>query len=418
MHSQIGGDLNQLIEYVVNNAAAWTFPEVANEEPVDRERALADWERHVATLDTAILSLIGENDIPDEGIEAALDDILQSSLWHRRLLRRNDQVQRALKAGLVSRSRLIWNQSTAARRRGYFLAGVGLTTGHALDTIAADANLLLIQANGALLQGDTEAAIAAITGIAERVFAFYPFAPDPMPANWRDILRVWLLGHPLAAIAAGQESETLQFVEGGLVYRLPWAMEAVRVRAAANADAVGDFLLEDHELGLAVPAVETGTLNRSASILIQAGFNSRLAAIKAVIDTGATFQTGQELRQWLNSDVVAVWTAQPDWPTAETKAMWTEFAQSFTPRANRTWANRRYSANVAWAGAPPPPPGTPVQLHHWNSRTLVLSADGTPLGAVQAALNPTRAGLVRAQVSQNVGRIDMTYLGPDDLSDA
>ena len=418
MGAQIGSDLNQLIEYVVNNAAAWTFPEVANEKPDDRERALADWERHVATLDTAILSLIGENDTPDEEIEAALDDVLQSSLWHRRLLRRTDQVQHALKAGLVSRSRLIWNQSTAARRRGYFLAGVGLTTGHALDAIAADANLLLIQANGAILEGDTEAVIAAMTGVAERVFAFYPFTPDPMPANWRDILRVWLLGQPLAAIAAGQESETLQFIEGGLVYRLPWAMEAVRVRAAANGDTVGDFLLEVHELGLPVPAVETGTLNRSASILIQAGFNSRLAAIKAVTDTGATFQTGQELRQWRNSDAVAAWTAQPDWPTAETKAMWTEFAQSFTPRANRTWANRRYSANVAWAGAPPPPPGTPVQLHHWNSQALVLSADGTPLGTVQAALNPTRAGLVRAQMSQNVGRIDMTYLGPDDLSGA
>ena len=35
---------------------------------------------------------------------------------------------------------------------------------------------------------------------------------------------------------------------------------------------------------------------------------------------------------------------------------------------------------VAWLGAPPPP-GTPVQLHHWNGQPLVLSADGTPLGA-------------------------------------
>jgi hypothetical protein len=50
---------------------------------------------------------------------------------------------------------------------------------------------------------------------------------------------------------------------------------------AANGDTVGvfDLALEDYELGLAVPAVETGRLNRSASILVQAGFNSRLAAI-------------------------------------------------------------------------------------------------------------------------------------------
>ena len=100
MRARIGGDLAQLVEYVVNNAAAWTFPEVANEEPEDRERALAEWERHVATLDTAILSLIGENDVPDDGIEAAVDDILQSSLWQRRLLRQNDEVQQLLKAGL------------------------------------------------------------------------------------------------------------------------------------------------------------------------------------------------------------------------------------------------------------------------------------------------------------------------------
>ncbi len=89
------------------------------------------------------------------------------------------------------------------------------------------------------------------------------------------------------------------------------------------------------------PAVETGTLNRSASFLIQAGFNSRLATIKAVTDTGATFQTGQELRQWLNSEAVAARSPQPNWPIAETKATWMDFAQSFTPRETCTWADRR-----------------------------------------------------------------------------
>lgn len=415
MHARIGGDLDQLVEYVVNNAAVWTFPEIANEKPKDREQAFADWERHLATLDTAILSLIGENDIPDNGVEAALDDILQSSLWHRRLLRRNEQEQQVHRASLVSRSRHIWNQSTAARRRGYFLAGVGLQTGHALDLIAADANLLLVQANAGILDNDSEATIAAITSIAERVFAFYPFSPNPVPGNWRDILRSWLLGQPLATIAAGQESDTLQFVEVGLVYRLPWAMEAIRVRAAANGDTISDVLLDGYELGLAVLAVETGTLNRSASILIQAGFNSRLAAIKAVTDTGAIFTTAWELRQWLNSQTVAAWSARPDWPTTETKSMWTEFVQSFTLTENRTWARRRYLANVAWLGVPPPP-GTPVQIHEWGGHLNALSAEGALLGIVQTAINPARAGLVRAQVAQEVSKIDITYLGPDDLS--
>jgi hypothetical protein len=236
-----------------------------------------------------------------------------------------------------------------------------------------------------------------------------------MPNNWRDILRCWLLGQPLAAIAVGQESETLRFIEGGLVYRLPWAMEAVRVRATANGDVIGPFALalDDHELGLAVPAVETGTMNRSASILIQAGFNSRLAAIKVVTDTTATFTTGQELRGWLNSEVVAHWSALPDWPTAETQAMWKEFVQSFTPRDNRTWTDRRYWADVAWFGLPPPA-GASVRLHR-NGQPIVLSADGLSLGTLQAALNSNRRGLVRATVSQEFGKIDLSYLGPDDL---
>lgn len=268
MSARVGSDVDRLTEYVVNNAAAWMFPESANETTEAREKALADWERHIATLDTAILSLIGENDVPDGRIEVALDDILQSSLWHRGLQRCSDASRRALKAGLVSRSRLIWNQSTAVHRRGYFLAGVSLAAGHALDAIAPEANPLLVRANAAVLRGDADAAISAIIRIAELAFAFYPFVPDPLPDDWRNVLRAWLRGRPLATLDVGHESETLQFVEGGLVFRLPWALEALRVRAATHGDTVDGLAITDLDLGHAVFAVETGTLNRSASTLI------------------------------------------------------------------------------------------------------------------------------------------------------
>jgi predicted outer membrane lipoprotein len=332
------------------------------------------------------------------------------------LLRKREPLRVAFRKALLTRSRYIWARSTAAARRGYFLAGLGLEAGHALDAIAAEANELLIQANGALLTADGEAAILAITGIAERVFAFYPFAPDPFPANWRTILRSWLLGLPLAATVAGQEADALQFIEGGLVYRLPWAMEAIRVRAAANGDVIGQFglSLDDFELGLAVPAVETGTMNRSASMLIQAGFNSRLAAIKAVADTGATFTSGQELRAWLRSAEVDAWSAQPNWPTPETRAMWLEFTRDFAPRDNRTWLERRYHGNAQWYG-PPPPPGAPLTLHHWKGEPLVLSADGQPIGRLMHPLNANRLGLIRATATAVPGRVDLSYLGPDDL---
>ena len=45
--------------------------------------------------------------------------------------------------------------------------------------------------------------------------------------------------------------------------------------------------MKDYEHGSAVPAGETGSIGRAASILIQSGFNSRVAAIKGVNDFGA-----------------------------------------------------------------------------------------------------------------------------------
>lgn len=147
---------------------------------------------------------------------------------------------------------------------------------------------------------------------------------------------------------------------------------------------------------------------------IEAGFNSRLGAIQAVMDSGANFQTAKELRDWLSSDDLAVWSATPDWPTPETRAIWIEFVQSYAPPTNRVWADRRYRAEVTWFEVPPQP-GLPVQLHELEEQQLVLAADGVPLGTMQHALPSGRVGLIRAQVSQVVGRIDITYLGPKDL---
>ena len=140
MHARVGGDLSPLMEYVLNNTNAWSFPEASNESPEERERAMNEWEQRLATLDTAIFSLTGDIDIHIDDIESTLDEVLRSSLWQRRLLRRNTEYQKVLRAGLLSRSRFIWSQTSARQRKGYFLAGVGLQTGHILDAIASVTN--------------------------------------------------------------------------------------------------------------------------------------------------------------------------------------------------------------------------------------------------------------------------------------
>src|SRR5262249_33122292 len=118
------------------NAAAWEFPGVAGEKREVAAYERTRWTIHLATLDTALLSMLGEAQIEDADIAATLDEALASSLWSRRLSRRTSKVQNALTSGLLARARYVWANSTPIKRKAYFLAGVGLQTGHALDTIA------------------------------------------------------------------------------------------------------------------------------------------------------------------------------------------------------------------------------------------------------------------------------------------
>jgi superfamily II DNA/RNA helicase len=420
MHRHLGQPpIEQLIEYVTNNAAAWEFPAVAGEKAEVTEYERARWAVHLATLDTALLSMLGEAQIEDADIAATLDEVLASSLWSRRLNRKSEQLQNALKTGLLTRAKYVWRHSTPVQRRGYFLAGVGLQTGHILDAVAGQANDLLIQANAALLDNNGDAAVAAATAFAELVFTIPPFVPDPLPVNWRNILRLWLLGEPIAGTIAGEEAEGLQFVESGLVYRLPWAMEAIRVRAIANGDTINDdgVTFEDLELKLAVAAVETGTMSRSAAILMQAGFSSRLAAIKAVNDTNAQFESGGQLRAWLSSDEVAALTNAGDWPTTETAAMWQEYRASFSPAAQSVWTERLYTAQVNWDDNAAPALGSPVHIRPSDEGLpYVMTPDAVVLGRMNAALNPARKGLLRATVNADPPGLLVNYIGPDDLS--
>ena len=105
----------------------------------------------------------------------------------------------------------------------------------------------------------TTALLPRSARIAEWVFAISPFIPDKLPANWRDILRCWMLGQPLAAVAAGQEAETLQFVEGGLIYRLPWAVLCAAESPMATRSATRGCC-STISSWVAASAVETGTI--------------------------------------------------------------------------------------------------------------------------------------------------------------
>ena len=171
MHQNLGKPpLADLIEYVANNASGWVFHEVAGEGDQERADQMQKWSKYISSLDGAILSLIGESEVGDEEIPELLDEILASSLWQRRLAREEEEIQNLLNTTLVQRAKHIWNNSSSAQRKGYFLAGVGLETGQRLDAIAVEANNLLIVANAHISDRNEDEAITAIIQLADLIF--------------------------------------------------------------------------------------------------------------------------------------------------------------------------------------------------------------------------------------------------------
>ncbi|HEY1724542.1 MAG TPA: DEAD/DEAH box helicase [Steroidobacteraceae bacterium] len=412
--------LEDMVEYVVNNATAWDFPQIKDEDADARAKAVDEWDRYLATLDTALLSLVGDKTAEPEAIGKALDEVLSGSLWKRHVARmKSDSAKVLVDAALKARANTIWSASNAMQRKGYFLAGVGLRSGQQLDTIAKVANDLLVEANARIVSGEHEKAIKALTSLANEVFPIHPFVPDPLPSNWEEVLRRWLLGQEVHSAAdVVNPGDTLRFVENGLIYKLPWAMEAIRVRAQANKDVMGlglGLTIDDFEIGLAAPAVETGTLNRSATVLIQAGFTLRSAAIRAVEETAATFGNGHELQTWLNSDEIVARSALDDWPTPTSAGLWKSFRSSYSPPNSRVWKKKAGVAKVHWTDENKlPPEGSVVRLRNEEKETTVLTPRYEPLGVLVPSI-PQWSGLLLGRVGKSKGIVQLTYYGPDDV---
>jgi hypothetical protein len=413
-------DLEKLVEYVAGQGG-WDFPVLPHESAEQSQTERGRWQSHLASLDTAIFSLLGDENVQEDQLETKLDEVLTSSLFRRRLARYEEATQVAIFGGLTARARHIWSSTTVQQRRGYFLAGVGLATGLILDEKAQILEELLTQANSGIELKDKEVSIEAITAFAEIALTIPPFAPKSLMEGWKRVLRMWLLGEAVTEIESADSDDVISFIEQVFVYNLPWAMEAVRVRAAAHKVPLDDVVtvltlkLSDFSRAHAVGALETGTLIVPAAILIQTGFTSRLAAIKAVEDIGATFDSMSGMTAWLRSAVVQERSTQPDWPTKDAHQRWLDFIEPNLGHSASTWKVQAHSGKVKWHG-PPMPPGNALRLGGQTGKErAVFTADYKEVGTLLFTPNPGRAGVVIATATGSADTLEFEYVGPDDL---
>lgn len=409
-------DNTEILDYVLNNAKVWECPRSEGESDESFEEESTNWKNHIVSLDTALLSMLGESNCSIIEITETLDDILSSSLWERRLNRVDAEIKGLFDAVLAERARYIWKQTTTLQRKGYFLAGVGLSTGKKLDSIAAHLNSLLVDANAYVAASDDVNSISTIIELAEIVFSIEPFVPRNMPDDWQDIITAWLKGEVLTEASFNDINEALQFVEDGLVYRLPWGIEAIRVRAEANEDLIDDEEpIEDYELGLLVPCIENGTLNRSAALLMQAGFNSRSSAIYAVTSTNADFTTSRRLKHWLESEEIQ--NLQGSWPTAETAPLWKAFIGEYMRAEDSVWSHSNQVVPVNLSEEIELFPGEILKVRNdVVGNTVILKADGAQIGQLPVRFNLIEAGIYSAVVTAEVKTLDIQFYGPSEFA--
>jgi len=190
-------------------------------------------------------------------------------------------------------------------------------------------------------------------------------------------------------------------------------LEAIRVRAQANKDVIADgATIDDYEVGLVVPAIENGTLNRSAALLMQAGFNSRKAAIQAVSSTNATFTNSRQFKRWLTSNEVFNLAIRFDWPTPETSTLWWKFVEEYQPASESTWNLVSEYIPVVWLSEYIPQPGSFVKIiNHATGRTQVLRSDGEKVGLLQLRYDLIKTGIYYSVIAGNIDYLDVKFWG-------
>ncbi len=399
---------DEVVDYVLGQDAAWDYVEL-NVAEDDTDITKADWERSLASLDAAVLALL-DAETADHSLETELDEVLDGSLFTRQLARKQAEVQTLIRRFVTARARLIWSRTSSEQRRGYHVAGVGLRAGAYLDAHLNDLVRLVRTAEEAIGSSDEDVATDTIADFAELVFQIAPFRPRKVPGEWRRPLIQWLLGYPAAAVVRAAGDDGVEFLQDGIMYRLAWAMEAVRVHAIATGHADAD----DIE-GLAALAAETGSVTRPAITLLRSGLDSRDAAHVAVDSTNASFSNRVEMLNWLWSDEIQALHRNEAWPTPETRSAWVRFVESTARGDRKQWRRAQQLVRVEWLiPDSPPPAGTDivVEPEAGERPTLVLLPDFTPVGRLRTAIRHPRRDIVRARVADRPDRIQIEFFGP------
>ena len=391
------------MDYLSNTQGAW-FPDA-----VEGDQESDSIESLIERLDATVLGLIEALDAESADLPRLLDEALVGSLWSRQIARLDVLEKQKQLWILVSRAQLIWNKTTIEQRKGQFAMGVGLESGLAIDAIATELTELLDLGDAAALLGNVEVLTAALSGMGDKLLAIRPFVPDdPLPANWKDLLSAWIRGEDVAVI--GQEG--MRVVDDAFVYRLVWAIEAVRMNRRINGGE-SEMLVE----GAAAACLEAGLPSNAMAMLVRAGLPSRVAAKAVVEQMAPDFTTRAEMKTWLRSAAVEAFDDVPNWPTLETKSIWQQFRRDVLSSVDGKWASQEWTMQWPSRSAFP----MRVEIDPQSGQVSVATPDFVQLTTIRQKLQAESPSLLEVEplpdgtsVSiRRIGRGEARWTGHD-----
>jgi hypothetical protein len=409
---RLGVKQADMLEYVLNQKDVWDDPQFQTDfNPDDDEDVTEDdLERHLADLDVAVLSLVEPLDINIQQLADTLDEVLNGSLWKRTLLHLKDSEQKIERALLQSRADWLWRRTTAGQRAACFFSGLGRKPGLFLFEQLDDLIELLALFQQAVFVGDGEAAGEAAVQFAQRAVLEPFFTVRNLPEEWKGALKAWVMGTPLSAILAGRSAKEAQkvqaFIQDGVVFRLVWAAESVRVQANAIEHPRKDEVADGPAFALTygVPTI-------AAALLCQAGFASRSGAIWAVTQLSASFSDADGFRTWLREND-AILNDADFWESADHRLLWRQaFAPPVSERPNQ-WNHKSYRLRPKWMDGNRPEVGSQLRVIPGTGRTATICTSSlVPIATAQLPFDPHNAALSANAIAGEQVRI--SYFGPN-----
>lgn len=401
---------DQFFEYVVNQRGLWDDSRLqtsqgADDESDDGDRSL---DALLDDLDVALLSLLEEGDVPADALAAALDEVLIDSLWKRTLAHTSESVQGVERELLLSRAEWVWRSTTSEQRKACFSAGLGSRAGVFLYERLDELVAIVAEMQSAINDDDVARTATAATSFALMAMGEHFFAIDHPPADWQSVLESWIDGAAFADILEGrsvvERQRTQLFVQDAVIFKLVWAVEAVRAQATVR----------DHprvaELGDGPALVLThGVPSVRAALLCQSGFASRTGAVWATKSLSGAFHDFSGMLSWQLRHQSEL-SSPAFWQSHDQYILWKASRSADYGGGPEKWQRLSLSVEPRWT-ARAPAPGERVRLVPIDDTTAEVCTLGlSPLAVVELPFDCEGCFLDGAILSEQ--RVQIEYFGP------